>query len=60
MCLINSDLLRLTMYIVEQEKRIYFPIKMPNRETIDAFKDAENGELTRFKDVDEAFNSLGY
>ncbi len=48
------------MYIVEQEKRIYFPIKMPNRVTIDAFKDAENGELTRFKDVDEAFNSLGY
>ncbi len=60
MCPINSDLLRLTMYTVEQEKCIPFPIELPNRETIEAFKEAENGEITRFINVDEAFNSLGY
>ena len=60
MCPTNSDLLRLTMYTVEREKCISFPIEMPNRETIEAFKEAENGEVTRFKNVDEAFNSLGY
>ena len=54
-----SDAIRLLLVRVAEERRMPFDVKVPNRETLDAVKELEEGGGKRFGSADELFRDLG-
>ena len=54
-----SDAIRLLLVRIAEERRMPFDVKVPNRETLDAVKELEEGRGKRFDSVDELFRDLG-
>ena len=53
-----SDAIRLLLVRIAEERRMPFDIRVPNRETLDAVKELEEGRGKRFDSADELFRDL--
>ena len=53
-----SDVVRVLMTRIAQDKAIPPMLFQPNAETLEAFAEVERGELKRFKSVDALFDDL--
>ncbi len=53
-----SDAIRLLLVRIAEERRMPFDVKVPNRETLDAVKELEEGRGKRFDSADELFRDL--
>ena len=53
-----SDAIRLLLLRVANEKRLPFAVQVPNRSTIEAMKELDEGHGQRFDSVDELFHDL--
>jgi len=53
-----SDVVRVLMTRIAQDKAIPSSLFQPNAETLEAFAEAERGELKRFETVDALFADL--
>ena len=53
-----SDAIRLLLLRVADEKRLPFPIQVPNRATVAAMKELKEGKGRRFGSVEELFRDL--
>lgn len=53
-----SDVIRVLMTRIAQDKSIPMTLFQPNAETLEAFAEVERGNLQRFDSVDELFVDL--
>lgn len=53
-----SDAIRLLLVRVAEEQRLPFDVKVPNRETLDAVRELEEGRGKRFDSAEELFRDL--
>ena len=53
-----SDAIRLLLVRVAEEQRLPFDVKVPNRETLDAVRELEEGKGKRFDSAEELFRDL--
>ena len=53
-----SDAIRLLMLRVAEEKRLPFAVQVPNRATLKAMKELEEGGGQRFNTAEELFRDL--
>ncbi len=53
-----SDAIRLLLLRVADEKRLPFPVQMPNAATADAMRELEDGGGKRFGSAEELFQDL--
>ena len=53
-----SDAIRLLLLRIADEKRLPFPIEVPNATTIRAIEELDNGEGKRFASAEELFRTL--
>ena len=54
-----SDAIRLLLVRVAEEQRLPFDVKVPNRETLDAVRELEEGRGKRFDSAEALFRDLG-
>jgi len=54
-----SDAFRLLLVKVAAEQKLPFEIHTPNAETIEAMKEADRGEGTKFNSAEDLFKELG-
>ena len=54
-----SDAIRLLLVRIAEERRMPFDVRVPNRETLDAVKELEEGRGKRFGSAEELFRDLG-
>ena len=54
-----SDAIRLLLMRVAEEQRLPFDVKVPNRETLDAVRELEEGRGKRFDSAEALFRDLG-
>ena len=57
--LTTSDVLRMTLEKVAQEKTLPSGLRRPNAATVAAMKESDAGEGTRYATVDALFEDLG-
>ena len=53
-----SDAIRLLLVRVAEEQRLPFDVKVPNRETLDAVRELEEGRGKRFDSAEALFRDL--
>ena len=53
-----SDAIRLLLVRVAEEQRLPFDVKVPNRETLDAVRELEEGKGKRFDSAEDLFRDL--
>lgn len=53
-----SDAIRLLLVRVAEEQRLPFDVKVPNRETLDAVRELEEGRGERFESAEDLFRDL--
>ncbi len=53
-----SDAIRLLLLRIADEKRLPFPIEVPNATTIRAIEELDNGEGKRFASAEELFENI--
>ena len=53
-----SDVIRLVLFRVAEEKRLPFIVQVPNATTVDAMKELDDGEGQRFDSAAELFRDL--
>ena len=53
-----SDAIRLLLVRVAEEQRLPFDVKVPNRETLDAVRELEEGRGKRFDSAEDLFRDL--
>ena len=53
-----SDAIRLLLVRVAEEQRLPFDVRVPNRETLDAVRELEEGRGERFESAEELFRDL--
>lgn len=53
-----SDAIRLLLVRVADEQRLPFDVKVPNRETLDAVRELEEGRGKRFDSAEDLFRDL--
>lgn len=54
-----SDAIRLLLLRVADEKRLPFPVQVPNADTAEAMKELDEGKGKRFGSAEELFKDLG-
>jgi DNA-damage-inducible protein J len=54
-----SDVIRLLLLQIAEEKRLPFTVKVPNAATVEAMAELEAGKGKRFGNADELFRDLG-
>ena len=54
-----SDVIRLVLLRVAEEKRLPFIVKVPNATTVEAMKELDDGKGQRFDTAEELFRDLG-
>lgn len=54
-----SDLIRLTLIKLVNDRKLPFAVEVPNNETIEAIKMVEKGEVTRHESVSGYFRNRG-
>ena len=53
-----SDVIRLVLLRVAEEKRLPFIVKVPNATTVEAMKELDDGKGQRFDTAEELFRDL--
>lgn len=53
-----SDAVRLLLVCVAEEKQLPFKVRVPNRLTLEAMKEVDNGQGTRFNNAGELFRDV--
>ena len=54
-----SDAIRLLLLRVADEKRLPFPVQVPNADTAEAMQELDEGKGKRFGSAEELFKDLG-
>ena len=54
-----SDAIRLLLLRVPDEKRLPFPVQVPNAETVEAMKELNEGKGRRFQNAGKLLKDLG-
>lgn len=53
-----SDAIRLLLVRIAEEQRLPFEVRVPNRETLDAVRELEDGKGERFESAEDFFRDL--
>ena len=53
-----SDVIRLVLLRVAEEKRLPFVVQVPNATTVEAMKELDEGEGQRFDNAEQLFHDL--
>ncbi|MDE2677230.1 MAG: type II toxin-antitoxin system RelB/DinJ family antitoxin [Gemmatimonadota bacterium] len=54
-----SDVIRMVLLRVAEEKRLPFAVQVPNPTTVSAMKELDDGKGQRFDSAEELFRDLG-